>query len=119
MGPVTRRHALGGLAAALVAVATPAAAHQLNVFAFVEDGQVVVEAKFSTGKIPVAGEVRIFDAAGTRLDTLPLDEDGTRTFPLDPAHAEGGLLIEVEVNEGHDNYWILTPEDIARGMETD
>ena len=55
MGRVIRALALMAAVAA-----TPAMAHQLNVFAFVEDGSVVVEAKFSTGRIPVSGEVRVF-----------------------------------------------------------
>lgn len=95
--------------------APPALAHGLNVFAFVEDGNVVVEAKFSSGRAPVAGEVRIFDAAGTQIDTRTLGDDGTLTFPLDPAVASGGLTIEVEASDGHEDYWILTPDDIARG----
>ena len=35
--------------------------------------------------------------------------------PLPEGAAEGGLMIEVEASDGHDNYWILTPDDIARG----
>jgi len=27
-------------------------------------------------------------------------------------------MIEVEVSEGHSDYWLLTPEDIAHGQET-
>ena len=108
-----------GLLAALVAVvsATAAWAHQLNVFAYVEAGVVIVESRFSNGNTPQLGEVHVLDAANQPLLTLPLTEDGTARFPLDPAHAEGGLLIEVSTGEGHNNYWILTPEDIARGTE--
>jgi len=91
-------------------------AHQLNVFAYVKDDTVIVEAKFSTGKIPVSGEVRVHDAENELLVTLRLQKDGSVWFPLDLEVAQGGLLIEVETGEGHDNYWILTPDDIARGM---
>lgn len=102
-------------ALALVGVATSAAAHQLNVFAHVEQGTVVVESKFSNGKVPILGEVRVLDAANALLMTLPLTDDGTVRFALDPATATEGLTIEVSTGEGHENYWILTPEDIARG----
>ncbi|KQI67888.1 hypothetical protein AN189_12410 [Loktanella sp. 3ANDIMAR09] len=105
-------------ALAVVAFATAAQAHNLNVFAFVEDGTVVVETKFSTGKIPVSGEVRVLNAASEVVLTLPLQEDGTVRFPLDPDAASGGLTIEVMTGEGHDDYWILTPEDIANGSES-
>jgi nickel transport protein len=95
--------------------ATTALAHQLNVFAFVEDGIVVVETKFSTGKVTVSGNVRVLDADAAVLHTLPLESDGTVRFPLDPDAAAKGITIEVITSEGHEDYWILTPEDIARG----
>lgn len=98
--------------------ASASVAHQLNVFAFVQDDTVIVESKFSTGKIPVSGEVRVHDAENELLMTLPLQDDGSAQFPLDPDVATGGLLIEVETGEGHDNYWILTPDDIARGTQS-
>ena len=102
-------------ALALVASATIATAHQLTVLAFVEDGQVVVESRFSNGNRPQVGEVRVLDGENQPLMTLPLQDDGTVRFDLDPAHAEAGLLIEVTTGGGHSNYWILTPVDIARG----
>ncbi|QFS81725.1 hypothetical protein FIU97_02955 [Roseivivax sp. THAF40] len=111
---MTRAGFLSGLALAIAVAASPAAAHRLNVFAFVEDGQVVVEAKFSTGRLPVAGEVRVYDAAGEQIQTLDLGETGTMMFPLDPSYATG-LTIEVEASEGHEDYWILSPDDIAKG----
>lgn len=104
------------LAAFAVAVSAAAAtAHQLNVFAYVEDGSVIVESRFSNGNPPQVGEVRVLDAQNQPFMTLPLEADGTVRFPLDPSHADAGLLIEVSTGEGHDNYWILTPDDIARG----
>jgi nickel transport protein len=103
-------------AALAVAVSTTAAlAHQLNVFAYVEDGVVIVESRFSNGNLPQIGEVSVLDGQGEPLMLLPLESDGTVRFALDPAHSDAGLLIEVRTGEGHDNYWILTPEDIARG----
>ena len=104
------------LAALAVAASSVAAyAHQLNVFAYVEDGQVIVESRFSNGNAPRLGEVQVLDGNSQPVMTLPLTEDGTVSFPLDPSHADTGLLIEVSTSGGHDNYWILTPDDIARG----
>ena len=107
------------LALAIVAAAFPAAAHKLRVFAFVDGDEVNVETKFSSGRIPQSGEVRVFDAKEALIMTLPLDPDGVTTFPLPSAGADEGLMIEVEVSEGHDDYWLLTPEDIARGQKGD
>lgn len=105
------------IAIAMMGWASASMAHQLVVFAFVQDETVIVETKFSTGKIPLSGDVRVLDGENTLLLTVPLEKDGTARFPLDPEVSGDGLLIEVETGEGHDNYWILTPDDIARGVE--
>lgn len=101
--------------AAVLAASSPLAlAHQLNVFAYVDEQIVIVETKFSSGKVPVTGDVRVLDGNSKLLQTLTLNEDGQTHFPLDSVDASGGLLIEVDVGDGHDDYWILTPEDISR-----
>lgn len=107
------------LALTIIAAAFPAAAHKLVVFASVTGEIVNVEAKFSTGRIPKSGEIRVFDAAEALIQTLPLDPDGVTSFPLDADAAAEGLMIEVEAGEGHENYWLLTPDDIARGQNGD
>ena len=89
-----------------------ASAHQLVVFASADCEAVLVEAKFSSGKIAQQGEVRVLDGNNALLTTLSLAEDGTALIPLDSVDHSGGLVIEVDTG-GHDNYWILTPEDIA------
>lgn len=101
------------LAALAMIVPATAGAHQLNVFATVDCEAVLVEAKFSNGKHPVEGEVRVFDGESTLLTTLALEADGTSRLPLDSVDHSGGLVIEVDVGS-HDDYWIVTPEDIAR-----
>lgn len=107
-GPVTR----GLVAAALLLLGSQAVAHQLNVFAWVNGAEVLVEAKFSNGRVPQIGTVRVFDAQENLVETLTIDEDGTARFPI--AGAEDGLRIEIETGEGHEDYWILTPDDLAQ-----
>ncbi|MEO0664308.1 MAG: hypothetical protein AAFY97_01095 [Pseudomonadota bacterium] len=103
------------LCAASVVAAVPvgAAAHQLVVFASVDCQAVTVEAKFSNGRVAQQGDVRVLDGENTLLTTTELTEDGTVSVPLAELDHAGGLLIEVDTG-GHDNYWIVTPEDIAR-----
>lgn len=103
------------LALAGVAIAVPfaAAAHQLVVFASVDCEAVTVEAKFSNGRVTQQGEVRVLDGENNLLTTLQLESDGTARVPLDRVDHSGGLLIEVDTGS-HDNYWIVTPQDIAR-----
>lgn len=91
--------------------AAPAAAHQLNVFAWVDGREVVVEGKFSSGRVPQIGVVNVYDAREALVRTLPIEADGTARFPLDGG--ETGLRIELITGEGHEDYWILTPDDIA------
>ena len=90
-----------------------AAAHQLVVFASVDCEAVTVEAKFSNGRITQQGDVRVLDGGNSLLTTLQLESDGTARIPLESVDHSGGLVIEVDTGS-HDNYWIVTPEDIAR-----
>ena len=108
---MTRACAL--VACLVLFVPATAGAHQLNVFATVDCEAVRVEAKFSNGKHPVEGEVRVLDGQNTLLTTLALEADGTSRVPLESVDHSGGLVIEVDVGS-HDDYWIVTPEDIAR-----
>ncbi|SLN40719.1 hypothetical protein [Pseudooctadecabacter jejudonensis] len=103
-------------AAALVVAPMGAAAHGLIVFASADCEAVTVEAKFSNGRVAQQGEVRILDGDNMLLTTLELAEDGTAVLPLADVDHEGGLVVEVDTG-GHDNYWIVTPDDIARGCE--
>lgn len=100
------------LAALIAAAPTGAAAHQLNVFASVDCEAVTVEAKFSNGKAARKGDVRVLDGENNLLQTLQLGEDGTVSIPLGSVDHSRGLLIEVDTGN-HDNYWIVTPEDIS------
>lgn len=90
-----------------------AAAHQLVVFASVDCEAVTVEAKFSNGKVAQKGDVRILDGENNVLTTLSLESDGTALVPLESVDHSGGLVVEVDTG-GHDNYWIVTPDDITR-----
>ena len=99
------------LIAALLMAGT-ALAHRLNVFAWIDGEQVGVEAKFASGARPKVAEVRVFDAEGRLIRTMGVDDNGAARFPLDGASQ--GLRIEVDAGEGHEDYWILTPDDIAR-----
>lgn len=105
--------------ACICAVAAPigAAAHQLIVFASVDCEAVLVEAKFSNGNAVQIADVRVLDGENALLLTLPISEDGTLSVPLDTVDHAGGLVIEVDTGS-HDNYWIVTPDDIAGGCQS-
>ncbi len=104
-------------AAALLGLGSDAHAHQLNVFASTDCETVLVEAKFSTGRRPVSGEVRISDGENQLLATGTLTENGTLRIPWAELASTSGLLIEVQ-SGAHDDYWIMTPEDIAKTCQS-
>ena len=100
------------LAFALVAVPWAASAHGLVVFASTDCELVHVEAKFSNGKPVKKGAVEVRGGENQLLRTLSVEE-GAAQVPLEGLDYSGGLLILIDT-DGHDDYWILTPEDIAR-----
>lgn len=102
-----------GLFAALGLAAPQAAAHDLRVFAWVDGAEVVVESRFASGAAPKGAVATVFDARDAQVAELALGPDGVGRFPLDGR--EDGLRIEVRADDHHDGYWLLTPEDIARG----
>jgi len=107
------------LALAFACVVAPigAAAHQMTVFASSDCETVTVEAKFSNGNPVMLADVRVLDGNNELLLTLPINEDGTLAIPLDTVDHSGGLSIEVDTGS-HDNYWIVTPDDIARNCQS-
>jgi nickel transport protein len=98
--------------AGLLAVAATAAhAHGLLVFARVDGNDVVAEAKFSNGNPVRVGVFNVFDGDDRLLTSIEVGPDGVARFPLQGA--ETGLRIEMDAGDGHYDYWILTPADIA------
>lgn len=105
------------LACLFAAAPMAAAAHNLIVFASVDCEVVTVEAKFSNGNAVQQADVRVLDGQNTLLTTQRIGEDGTLALPLDSLDHSEGLLIEVDTGS-HDNYWIVTPDDIARNCQS-
>ena len=100
------------LSVALSVAPLAASAHQLVVFASTDCEAVLVEAKFANGKPVMRGEVEIRGGENELLTTAEVTE-GTAQVPLAELDYSGGLLGLIDT-DGHDDYWILTPEDIAR-----
>ncbi len=96
--------------------ATASHAHRVNVFAWVEGSEVLVESEFSRGN-PVKGggvEVRRVDT-GDVLASGATDDDGLFTFALpeaiqtDPADLE----VTVKAGQGHVGNWTVRAQDYA------
>ena len=104
---------LNSLSLALVlAWSTTSMAHQLSVFAWVEEDAVLVEARLPKGKHPKLGDVLVYDGNDQLVLKTRLQPDGTASFPLD--NWETGFRIVVDMGHGHQAFWILTPLDIQQ-----
>jgi nickel transport protein len=88
----------------------PALAHRVNVFAFVEGGEIVVECSYSKSKRVKNGLITVFDKdSGATLLQGTTDEEGLFRFPV-PQQARlsgSSLRILLEAGEGHQNEWIV------------
>ncbi|EKO40840.1 MAG: hypothetical protein B193_0441 [Solidesulfovibrio magneticus str. Maddingley MBC34] len=90
----------------LAVLAAPALAHRVNVFAYVEGNDVVVECSYSRSERVRFGEVEVLDAAtGAALLAGKTDEKGEFRFPVPPAvrAAKADLRIVLKAGEGHQN----------------
>jgi nickel transport protein len=96
-------------------VTLPVEAHKLTVFAWVEGDQVKVEGKLPKGRHPKQGTVLVYDGEDRLLLKKPIEPDGTAVFLLE--RWEGGLKIIMDIGEGHESYWILTPYDISEQLK--
>ena len=102
-----------GLAIATMISVAPATAHRLIIYAYAEAGDVVVESKFSNGRPAVAGEITIADAEGAELLSVPMAPTGTTRIPL-PKDGSDGITVTVTTDQGHSDYWVLTPADLGK-----
>jgi nickel transport protein len=96
-------------------VTLPVEAHKLTVFAWVEGDQVKVEGKLPKGRHPKHGTVLVYDGKDRLLLKKAIEPDGTTEFPLE--NWEEGLKIIMDIGEGHESYWILTPYDISEQLK--
>ena len=87
-------------------------AHQLSVFAWVEGDKVMVQGSLPKGKHPKQGMIFVYDGNDKLLFQKQIQPDGTATFPLD--NWETGFKILLDIGQGHQSYWILTPFDIKQ-----
>lgn len=89
---------------------TSALAHRVNVFAYVEGGEVVVECSYSKSKRVNRGTIEVLSLqSGETLLSGETDEDGSFRFPVPEAarRTGSGLRIVLVAGEGHQNEWVV------------
>ena len=88
---------------------SPAEAHKVTVFAWVEGDQVFCESKLSGGKRVAAGEITVYDAGGNVLLKGKTSDQGAFSFKLPQAPP---LTIELNAGMGHQASWTIQPDDV-------
>jgi nickel transport protein len=96
----------------VLAAPAPAWAHKVNVFAYVEGRQVVVEGYFADGRKCRDSVVEVLDRQGNKLLEGKTDEEGRFVFSP-PVHAD--LLIRLNASSGHQAEYTVPAEDLPGG----
>ena len=86
-----------------------ALAHNVSVFAWVEEGTVHVESKFSGGRRPVAAPVEVYDNQGELLLKGVTDENGEFSFKVPRKTA---MKVVVLAGMGHRGEWTIPLSDL-------
>ena len=97
------------LALFLVLGASPALAHKVNLFAYVEGDKVYTESYFADGQKVQGGEIEVVDASGTKLLSGKTDDKGGFAFPLTKKQT---LTITINSGMGHKNSYVLNKEEM-------
>ncbi|GAB6142830.1 hypothetical protein [Desulfocicer niacini] len=107
----------GALGLALMAVVlilmgpTPAWAHKVYVFAWVEAGMVYTESSF--GDQPVhGGSIEVVDTDNQVVLRGNTDDQGKFNFPV-PSSVTSDLLIKLDATMGHQAQWKLTRSELT------
>lgn len=88
----------------------PALAHKVSLFAWVENGTVFTESKFSGGRAPKDSRVVVYDLTGNQLLEGATDAEGRFAFP---APAAAGIRITLAAGQGHLAEWTVSAEEMA------
>ncbi len=102
-------------------VVLPANAHRLNVFAYEENGEIRVEAKFSGGRAAKNSLVIVENQQGQTLLQGKTDEQGTFSFPIPDVLKEkqADITITVSPGDGHRGSWTLEAQDYLAEIAAD
>lgn len=100
----------------IMALALPAQAHRVNIFAWPDNGSIEVECKFSGGTPARQAAVTARDTVtGAVVLSGKTDDRGRLSLPAGAGIIATAHPLELTVNagEGHQNHWRFTAEDIA------
>lgn len=106
---------LKGLAVFMLAsvlLAGAALAHKVNLFAYVEAGEVYTESYFPDGRRVEGGTVRVYDSGDALLLEGKTDKEGLFSFAIPKID---DLKIVIDATMGHKNSFSLKKADVEAG----
>ncbi len=92
-------------------IATPALAHKVSVFAYVEDGQLFVEGYFADGKKAMNSDVAVYDDSGALLFEGKTDDQGVLIFPVPATGSD--LRISLNAGGGHKGEYVIPADELG------
>lgn len=87
--------------------------HKVNLFAYVEAGQVYVEAYFPDGRSVANGKISVSDSTGSLLLEGKTDPEGLFNFPIPKTD---DLSIVLDAGMGHKTSFSMEKEDVKSGL---
>ncbi len=88
----------------------PAFAHNVQVFAYVEDGKVYTESYFADGSPVKNGQIKVFNGKGELILEGKTKEDGTFSFAL--PKGVHSLKVTINAGMGHKSEYILSGDEL-------
>jgi nickel transport protein len=87
-----------------------AQAHKVNIFAYVEGGNIYTESYFPDGKPVESGTIEVFDSQKQKVASGLTDKDGKCVFPVPK---KDDLTIFINASMGHKNSYLLKKSEIG------
>lgn len=94
---------------------TPALAHKISIFAWVEGDTVYTQSKFSRGRKAKNSPVIVFDLDENKLLEGKTDDKGKFAFKIPQKTA---LKVVLKASMGHMAEWTIPLEEITAGIQT-
>ncbi|MFZ3047146.1 MAG: carboxypeptidase regulatory-like domain-containing protein [Desulfatirhabdiaceae bacterium] len=85
-------------------------AHKVNIFAYVEGGNIYTESYFPDGKPVESGTIEVFDSQKQKVASGMTDKDGKCVFPVPK---KDDLTIFINASMGHKNSYLLKRSEIG------
>lgn len=100
--------------AVLLICASSAFAHGLNVFAWLENDQIIVQGDFGKGRPAANAQVNVYDRTDNKkLLTGTTNPDGRFSFVVPAIVRQGhGLLVDVNAGQGHRGEWAIDASEL-------